>query len=323
MSQLSVPSALFPVSGVPTGVQLALAPVTDSGNPITSANQQLLKVNASSLVDAVAESDETKYFTGLNDGTDIITFGALIQVSVIYELQSLNDPLVDTGHTLRYLIRKRGIEPTDVPFLMYLALYTTTDTDAPVIFDDITSLIPQDTFALIERPLTILEVQDFRSKNGYDSPVLVLVYQAGNNTFGPPIDFEVDTAFFQLEVPGAGPAADIEITGSGGIELSGGIFSDVIGEGGIELGGEAVLVFNQITGTGGIEVGGDAIIFANAIEGTGGIQVGGSAVLVLSADISGIYALTPGFRHDVLYDGVNRLDVKIPNPIVRTALIGN
>jgi hypothetical protein len=93
------------------------------------------------------------------------------------------------------------------------------------------------------------------------------------------------------------PAADIELTGSGGIELG--------GEADIEVSPMVV-----ITGSGGFELG------------NGGLDT----PTVLSADSSGIYTLIAGQRYDVVYTrNVNPDDtaqVQIPDPFFKTGFIG-
>ena len=61
-----------------------------------------------------------------------------------------------------------------------------------------------------------------------------------------------------------------------------------------------------------------------AIVGSGGIDFGGSAALVFIGDPSGIYTLIPGKTHDTLYErtDVDSVDVKIPDPYVKTAFLG-
>lgn len=86
----------------------------------------------------------------------------------------------------------------------------------------------------------------------------------------------------------------------------------------------------EITGSGGVEISGsaDSLLTGGAltITGSGGVEVGGSAELVLSVDISGIYQLTTNLRHDVLYardSGEDTLEVKIPDLRVKLAYLGS
>lgn len=81
----------------------------------------------------------------------------------------------------------------------------------------------------------------------------------------------------------------------------------------------------EITGSGGVEVSGSGTLDSNMITGSGGVEVGGSATLVLSVDISGIYQLTGDLRHDTLYardSGDDTIDVAIPEPFVKIAYLG-
>lgn len=61
-----------------------------------------------------------------------------------------------------------------------------------------------------------------------------------------------------------------------------------------------------------------------AIVGEGGLTIGGSPGLTLLKDISGIYTIVPGKTDDTVYDrqtGQTSLDVKIPDPKVKTGFI--
>jgi hypothetical protein len=59
----------------------------------------------------------------------------------------------------------------------------------------------------------------------------------------------------------------------------------------------------------------------------GGISFGGSATLIFLVDPSGIYGLIPDKTDDTLYNRIEdpptSIDVKIPNPFVKTAYFGD
>lgn len=101
-----------------------------------------------------------------------------------------------------------------------------------------------------------------------------------------------DISFAELEVPDAG--SGIEVTGDGGIEIS----------------GDAVLVDNEYTGEGGIETGGNLA----------------SNDLVISADASGIYTLIQNQHFDTILarntTDNQTVDVRIPDPYGKTAYVG-
>lgn len=57
-----------------------------------------------------------------------------------------------------------------------------------------------------------------------------------------------------------------------------------------------------------------------------GIDLGGAAATVFILNPSGIYTIVPGLKHDVLYErmtGITTQNVKIPEPFVQTAFIGD
>lgn len=59
--------------------------------------------------------------------------------------------------------------------------------------------------------------------------------------------------------------------------------------------------------------------------GYGGIDLGGAATMVFIQNPSGIYTLVKNKRHDTLYErmtGITSVDVKIPDPFVRTGFVG-
>jgi hypothetical protein len=61
-----------------------------------------------------------------------------------------------------------------------------------------------------------------------------------------------------------------------------------------------------------------------AILGSGGIVLNSGAPQLLVKDISGIYTIVPGKTDDTLYDrqtGITSLDVKIPDPSIKTGFI--
>lgn len=109
--------------------------------------------------------------------------------------------------------------------------------------------------------------------------------------------FDLRAAYLAVAyAPSTGPVADIEITGSGGMEI----------------GGEAIITSLPLilTGSGGIEMGGN-------------LDTNG---LVMSADASGIYTLIPGQKFDRIYarntEDDQTVDVAIPNPFGSTGYFG-
>lgn len=61
------------------------------------------------------------------------------------------------------------------------------------------------------------------------------------------------------------------------------------------------------------------------ILGNGGLSLDGTEPLTLLKNISGIYTLIPGQRHDTLYDrasGIPSVDVEIPDPTYKTGYVG-
>jgi len=60
------------------------------------------------------------------------------------------------------------------------------------------------------------------------------------------------------------------------------------------------------------------------VTGSGGMEMTGAAAIVFVTDASGVYVLTPGQTHDVLYDRVHQstTNVNIPDPFVKFGYIG-
>lgn len=157
------------------------------------------------------------------------------------------------------------------------------------------------------------------------------------------VDFSINISNWFMQVTYSdNPNLLLEITGSGGLAFSGngyGIYyfvggdsgSDFNGNNGILLsgGGSDYIVFNEITGSGGLLISGGGLIQVTDIVGSGGINMSNvnEIPVILSVDVSGIYQLTPGLKHDTLYNRINLLettttDVAIPSPYVRTAFMG-
>jgi hypothetical protein len=62
-----------------------------------------------------------------------------------------------------------------------------------------------------------------------------------------------------------------------------------------------------------------------AVAGDGGLELNGQVPITLLRDVSGIYTLVPGKTNDTLYDrqtGQSSVDVKIPDPFIKTGFIG-
>lgn len=62
-----------------------------------------------------------------------------------------------------------------------------------------------------------------------------------------------------------------------------------------------------------------------AIQGDGGLGLNGQVPLTVLKDVSGIYTIVEGQKHDTLYDrltGQPSINVKIPNPTAKTGYIG-
>ena len=72
----------------------------------------------------------------------------------------------------------------------------------------------------------------------------------------------------------------------------------------------------------------DDSIFAEATEIVGDLELELTldSDTVYSADASGLYQIVPGKRNDTLYqreDVEDTIDVKIPNPNIKTAFVGS
>lgn len=110
-----------------------------------------------------------------------------------------------------------------------------------------------------------------------------------------PVSDQFNATFLQLEIPDVPTPPSIVFTGSGGTKVSGA--ADVTSSG-----------FPMILFTG-----------------AGGVKVSSRIIAVLSVDVSGIYTLVQGQRYDTLYvrdSSEETIDVKIPDPFIKTAFIG-
>mgnify|MGYP001590969217 CR=1 FL=1 len=121
----------------------------------------------------------------------------------------------------------------------------------------------------------------------------------------------------------------IELTQTGGYEISGSGADYTVQSGGYEVtgGGLALVPANAITQTGGYEISGGGVYGGNVVTQSGGYLVsgGGSDNYFLFPDISGIYVIEPRKRDDTWYDRSGppdaTIDVKIPDPFVSLAFL--
>jgi len=256
------------------------------------------------------------------------------------KLEPLTDPGVDTDHVLKITLTLRdfGAVPRDAVLNI--------DFNAPAVSP--TFIIHRDTtliaanswsgdfytgpdltsFTIIEIPLTEAEVIDFRAAGGYnDCGVKISLFALGA---GDIVGNDYD--FIELVCPSSGGGAPLVITGSGGFIFGGqGLGLDYfVPDGGFIFGGEALLQLNpfEYTAEGGFIFGGSAGIGGNQITGTGGFIFGGGGrdFMILSPDIGGIYFLDFLATHDTFYlrDGFQGTeDVKIPDPFIQTAYLGD
>jgi len=122
------------------------------------------------------------------------------------------------------------------------------------------------------------------------------------------------------------PDPDIEITSGPSLELGGGQEDEFTGGPSLTLEGSAEVIFNQYLGGPSLTINQDAQgVDTNAITSGPELTLTGTARKVLSVDVSGIYTLTAGLRHDKLYQHIGTeetLDVAIPEPFIKTALLG-
>jgi len=307
-------------------------------------------VGAASFWEALAEDDEGSYVR--SEWLEELVQGYLAQAVFNCGMQTVNDPGVNTGYTLRIIARWNGVEtpfdwstPASNPDQMefYIALGPGAD-----LFSNPATLIvqigpqwggqnlidageipsPSASFIEIIRPLTEAEVIDFRTNGGFDQ-FWVLIWQdvfSGGATgpFNPGNTFDV--AFIQLEVPDAGPTPDIEITGDGGFIFGGSNYFEVLSDAGLIFDFSSPINFNHFLSDAGLIFGGGGLAFGNAIVSDAGLIFGGGGLIVLSADSSGIYTFVIGQHFDRI---LNRntadnetVDVEIPSPFGKTGYFG-
>lgn len=263
-------------------------------------------------------------------------------LDVSFNMDSLIDPGINTGHVLNITLRYRlfsgvafvGKVSVWLEAASFFRLWEGVFTEAGIIVDT-GELSPCNgpTFVVLPLTLTSLEVDDFRAAGGYSS--FSTGYSILCNT-AQPTDFPyvstADLAFIELEVPTPSGEVPYDITGSGGFIFGGqGLGTDYfVPAGGFEFGGEAIIGFDplELTPEGGFIFGGSAGIGGNQIVGTGGFIFGGGGrdFLIRSPDIGGIYFLDPLATHDTFYlrDGDQGTeDVKIPDPFWQTAFLGD
>lgn len=333
MAQLSVPTSLLSSADLatePSGVTLDSEVVTDvSSNPIESdvgSNTEISRTGASSLVDAVDDTSEAKFWQVYNDLLGTGSDRGSIASVVAYAGQTLSDPSVDTDHNILLLIKRNG-DPPNGTEAIFFGLYSSSDLQNAVVFLDITSLVPQTTFALIEIALSAPEVQDFRSKGGYlAGPAFYLsISGATADPENEPFTQTYDVAYIALEVPEGGTPPDIELTGNVTVDID--ASQDVPGNVTVEIDASSTYQPSDVISNVDVEINSSSQYGQNEIDGNVTVDIDSSAVLVISTDPSGLYTLVPGQKFDRLYnriteDNVDTIDVAIPRPFIKTAFIG-
>lgn len=336
MAQFSVPSSL--VNGGdftgPTGIFILNAGI-------------LSYINTSNAITAVSGPSNTKYLSFTNSSPDACR--------ITYGMQNLFDPQVDTGHTLRITL-KYNLDPGFLRVLLYLYVGSIIGSQIPIPIVKTILIFPADinnTFQQLVFPLTVGEVQILRSLGGYLGQLSILMEIASTNVSTPTT--EVDISYIQFEVPSSSNNAQLQLTGSGGFKLAGAGYNiyyfiggdSLDGNIGALISGVATVESNEFIGGDGTSINepsiyssvfGDGILFngsfpfmSTIITGDGGILISntgaGPTNLVLSTDVSGLYVLVPGKTDDTIYDrndplNITTVDVKIPDPYVRTAFLG-
>jgi len=259
------------------------------------------------------------------------TYGAI--------LDTAGDPGVDTGFVARLRLKFSSDVVTDGDVFITIQLYAGDIDDfsnAITFWTGETSPVPVGvlapavgtTFVEIEIPLTEVQVQNFRAKGGFSDASVIIHCEFSSLNLN--ID-NFDISYFALEIPDSS-SSSLEIIGSGGFIFGGqGLGLDYfVPQGGFKFGGDAELYFDplEIEGTGGFIFSGSAGLGGNQITGTGGFifSGGGRDFLILSPDIGGIYFLDFDAHHDTFYlrDGFQGTeDVKIPDPFIQTAYLGD
>jgi len=258
-------------------------------------------------------------------------------------LDSLVDPGINTGHTLIFRLKYNSIEP-DLQLLINIFLLADPAGVQTIIHISSGQLVfptasgeldaggLSSSFVQIEIPLTEIEVIAFRAAGGYANSGFLIQFSAFDLFINTNLLGSFDISYAALEVDGTIPPTPLEIEGTGGLIFGGmGTATDYfVSDGGLIFGGEAELYFDPLEyiGEGGFIFGGSAGIGGNQITGTGGFIFGGGGrdFLIRSPDIGGIYFLDFEAIHDTFYlrDGFQGTeDVKIPDPFIQTAYLGD
>lgn len=258
------------------------------------------------------------------------------------QLDTLIDPGINTGHSLKLTIKLRDFGNVQNTLLSIKLQAPAVSPTFELLWE--TQLIGISTwdgtlysgpdlvaFTVIELPLSEAEVINFRANGGYTNCGVFI--RLDSAIVGPPPDLSLvgnDYDFIELVCPT--PVTPIvpvlELTQSGGIELSGGGQSEILQSGGYELDGGGLVYTNEFTQEGGIELGGGGVLGSNEIVQSGGYELsgGGRDGYFIAPEISGIYVLVPNKRDDTWYDRTSvipaaTIDVKIPDPFVSLAFL--
>jgi len=293
-------------------------------------------------VDIIAAlSNSGGSFPALTVDLDFTSSGSVFLINI--GLETLSDPGVNSDHVLHITVntlRDFGFIPRDV--ILNVDLCAPANPANAIVHWD-TTLIAANSWSgsfytgpditsplVIDLPLLDAEVDTFRAASGYtDFGVFISIFALGA---GDLIQAEFD--FIEFTCPASGGGVPLVITGSGGFIFGGqGLGLDYfVPDGGFIFGGggNSVLYFDPLeyTAEGGFIFGGSAGIGGNQITGTGGFILGGGGrdFMILSPDIGGIYFLDFLATHDTFYlrDGFQGTeDVKIPDPFIQTAYLGD
>jgi hypothetical protein len=265
--------------------------------------------------------------------------------SVTIQLGSLVDPGIDSGHKLRFRLKFTTV---DFDLQLIVQAFLLTDIAGAqniirLVEGQIASLISSgelgaggfsSNFVEVEIDLTALEIQTLRSTGGYSDSGFLIQVQQFDLGVGGAVTGSCDISYVALEAPSPGGGTPLVITGSGGFIFGGqGLGTDYfVPDGGFIFGGggPSILYFDPLeyTAEGGFIFGGSAGVGGNQIVGTGGFIFGGGGreFMILSPDIGGIYFLDFLATHDTFYlrDGFQGTeDVKIPDPFIKTAYLGD
>src|SRR3990172_6977294 len=313
MSQFSVPSSITDQ-------------FSQDGDGVGN-NGAISFAGAATAWQAVSNPAESSYAT-IETSTVIIPPLDYPQAYFDFGMQPVNDPLINTGHTLRIVFRGAIVNDEIGPdIITWNFLFSFIQAGISIPYSSIEVPVNFTEFVI---PLSEAEVIAFRLNGGYAGSTVEIF--ASINAIGTPgntviSSLLIDVAFIQLEVPDA----DFDMAIIGNLHINAELDSlvspeSIIGDLSLEVELDSLIADNYIVGDLQANAGIDSPFSdINSIIGDLSLEGEFYPITVYSADASGLYKLVPGKTNDTLYqreDVEDTIDVAIPEPVVRTAYLG-